>query len=155
MRVPESLVALLSDLRVRGGEHEQHAQEHDMSSNATSLHVVDLHGGFGSHERAFHVVKVDIVRGNMHDGPEEHGVGDLAVKPLTLVQRQPSDFGPYVPEQVPAHGQDDNHGVDAQAEAGSARKPDAECEGVECFQAFIAGLLVPSEDEKEDVEAMK
>ena len=118
-----------------------------MAGDTASLHVMDLHSGFGSHERALHVEEVHIVRSDVHNGPEEHGVGDLAVEPLALVQRQPSNLRPYVSEQVSAHGQEDDHGVDAQAKTSSAREPDAESEGVECFQAFIGGLLVPSEDE--------
>ena len=103
--VPESLIALLSDLCMRSGEHEEHTQEHDMAGDAASLHVVNLHSGFGSHERAFDVEEVDIVRGDVHDSPEQHGVGDLAVEPLALVQRQPSNLGPHVSKQISAHGQ--------------------------------------------------
>jgi hypothetical protein len=104
VRVPESLVALLPDLGVRGREHEQHAQKHDVAGDTAGLHVVNLHSGFSSNERAFHVEEVDIVRGDVHDGPEKHGVGNLAMEPLALVQRQPSDLGPYISEQISAHG---------------------------------------------------
>ena len=49
VRVPERLIALLTDLCVCRGVHEQHAEEHDMASNASSLRVMDLHCGLRPH----------------------------------------------------------------------------------------------------------
>lgn len=87
MCIPKCFVALLPYLRVRCGEHEQHAKQHDMSCDAAGLHVMDLYRGFSTHKRAFHVEEVDIMRSYVHYGPEEHSVGDLAMEPLALVQR--------------------------------------------------------------------
>ena len=90
MRVPKRLKALLSDLCMRGREHEKHTQQHDMSSNTSGLLVVDLDGSFRSHLRPFDIEEVDVVAGRMNDSPEEHAVCDLAMKVLALVQWQPS-----------------------------------------------------------------
>ena len=43
MRVPERLERLLSDLGVRRGVHQQHAQQHDMTGDAPNLRIVNLH----------------------------------------------------------------------------------------------------------------
>ena len=42
--VPKGLEGLLSDLRVRCCVHEQHAEQHDVTSDATGLRVMDLQG---------------------------------------------------------------------------------------------------------------
>lgn len=55
MSVPESLEALLADLCVRGGEHQQHAEQHDMSGNTAGVGIMDLQGVQRPHLRLFHV----------------------------------------------------------------------------------------------------
>lgn len=87
VRVPERFVALLPYLRVRRGEHEQHAKQHDMARNTTGLHVMNLHSGFSSHQRTLDVEEVHVVRCYVNNSPEEHGVSDLAMEPLAFVQR--------------------------------------------------------------------
>lgn len=42
MGVPERLEALLTDLVVRGGVHEYHDEEHEVTSETTRLSVVNL-----------------------------------------------------------------------------------------------------------------
>lgn len=87
VRVPERFVALLSNLRMRGGEHEQHAEQHDMACDTTGLHVMNLHGGFSSHQGTLHVEEVNVMCCYVNNSPEEHGVSDLAMEPLAFVQR--------------------------------------------------------------------
>ena len=70
---------------MRCGEHEQHAQQHDMSSNAASLGVVYLHRRLLAHLRALHIEEVDIVRADVHDRPQQQPVRDLSMKPLVLI----------------------------------------------------------------------
>jgi hypothetical protein len=48
----------------------------------------------------------------VNDREEEHGVGDLSMEPLRLVQWQESCLWSEPPKNVPAHGHDDDHGVD-------------------------------------------
>ena len=87
MSIPERLVALLSYLRMRSREHEQHAQQHDMPGDTARLHVMDLNCGFGTDKRTLHVEEINVVCCNVHHGPEKHGVGHLAVEPFAFVQR--------------------------------------------------------------------
>lgn len=71
MRVPKCLIALLPNLCMSRRVHEQHAQQHDMPSNATSLRIVNLHGRFRSDHRALDIEEVDVVRSGVHNGPEK------------------------------------------------------------------------------------
>lgn len=87
----------------------------------------------------------------MDYGPEQHGVGDLAMEPLAFVQREPSDLRSYISEQVPAHWQNNDHGVHAETQTGTTREPDTEFEKVEWRQSIIGHLFIPSEDEQEYV----
>lgn len=48
MGVPEGLEGLLPDFGMRGGVHHQHAEEHDVPCDATSLSVVDADGSVRS-----------------------------------------------------------------------------------------------------------
>jgi len=105
MHVPKRLVTLLPDLVVCSGVHEEHAEEHDMSCNASGLLVVDLHRGLSAELVAFHVEEVDVVAACMNNRPKEQAVSDLPMEPLALIQRQPSDAGPDYAEEVPAHGE--------------------------------------------------
>ena len=155
MRVPKRLIALLSDLGVRRRVHEQHAEQHDVSGDAAGLGIVDLHGGLAADLRALDVEEVDVVRGHVHDGPGQEGVRDLAVEPLALVQRQPSDPGSDEFEEIPAHGQEDDHDVEGEAQASASGEPDGEFEGVEGGELVVGGLDVPSDDEEKDVEAVE
>ena len=104
MRVPEGLEALLPDLRMRRGVHEQHAQEHDVPGDSTSLRVVYLNCSLRSDHRPLDVEEVDIMRCGVYDGPEEQAVCALSVEPLALVQRQPPEFRSDDSQDIPAHG---------------------------------------------------
>ena len=44
MSVPERLEALVTNLVVRGGVHEEHDEKHEVASDTTSLGVVDVKG---------------------------------------------------------------------------------------------------------------
>jgi len=46
--IPESLERLLSDAVMGGCVHQEHAEKHYMTGDATRLGVVDLHGGNGA-----------------------------------------------------------------------------------------------------------
>ena len=48
MGVPEGLEALVTDLVVRRGIHEDHDEEHEVTANASCLRVVDVEREFGT-----------------------------------------------------------------------------------------------------------
>lgn len=93
-----------------------------MTSDSSSLRVVNLQSqlgadlGFFDVEETAQVSKarfcismndlLHIVRKHVPAGPEKHGVGDLSVKPLGLIEGQPSDLGADHTKQGPAHGQE-------------------------------------------------
>ena len=49
MGVPESLEALIANLPMRGSVHQEHDQEHEVTSDASSLCVVDVQRGLLSY----------------------------------------------------------------------------------------------------------
>jgi hypothetical protein len=126
--VPKGLEGLLSDPVVRSGVDQQHAEQHDMSCNATSLGVMDLEcdlwadlGTLDVEKAAFISTKqagrigidlLDIMRRDVENGEEQHSVGDLSVEPHGFIERRPPHLGSEPSENVPAHGHNDNHGVD-------------------------------------------
>jgi hypothetical protein len=59
--VPESLKRLLSDPVVGSGVYQQHAEQHDVSSNATSLGVMDLQRNLRTHLSPLYVEEASIV----------------------------------------------------------------------------------------------
>ena len=67
----------------------------------------------------------------MDDGEEEHGVGDLPVEPDVLVKRQPPYLRPNVPEDIPAHREQDECHIDREDQTCASRHPHREGEGVE------------------------
>lgn len=48
---------------------------------------------------------LDVMRRNVEDSPKQERIRNLSVKPLRLIQRQPSDFRSYPPQYIFAHGQ--------------------------------------------------
>lgn len=93
MRVPEGLERLPSYPMMSCGVHQKHTQEHDMSSDATSLCVVDLDCCFGPNLIPFDVEEVDVVSADMDAGEGEHRISNLPMEPLRLIEWQPSDVG--------------------------------------------------------------
>jgi len=55
VRVPECFVGLLANLGVRGRDHEEHAEEHDVAGDAAGLRVENLYGGKRAKEGALDV----------------------------------------------------------------------------------------------------
>lgn len=82
VRVPKGLKRLLSDPSMGSGVDEQHAKQHDVSSDTTSFGVVDLESDLWSYLGNLNVVEVDVVGTSVEDREEEHGVGDLTMEPL-------------------------------------------------------------------------
>ena len=109
--VPERFVGLLAYSNVRGREHHEHAEQHDMTRNTASLGVVDLHSGLGSYLISFDIEEavdvsealdmnasrhsLDVMGTSMHTSPKEQRVSHLSVKPLRFIQRQPSYLRSY------------------------------------------------------------
>lgn len=101
--------------------HQKHAQEHDMTSHTPWCHVMDLNRKHRSQLAFFDIEEVDVVGRNMYDGKEEHGIGNLAMKPLRFVQGQESQLWSDVAKQGAAHGQDDEKSIEREHQAGSTR----------------------------------
>lgn len=55
--VPKGFVRLLSDFDMGGGEHHEHAEQHDVPCDATRLRVMYLDCAFVSYLVPFHVKK--------------------------------------------------------------------------------------------------
>src|SRR4051812_4551249 len=102
--VPESLERLLSDLVVCGCVHEQHAEQHDMTSYASWLGVMDLNCCDGSNLCFLDVEEVDIMSKNVDHGEDEHCVGTLSVEPHGLIEGKKLELGSDEAHQIPAHG---------------------------------------------------
>lgn len=127
--VPECLEGLLSNASVGSGVHEKHAQEHDVTSNASSFSVVDLQCRHGSNLRLLDVVEamvgqlwlevratkrchsLDVMGRDVDAGEEEHGVSDLAMEPQVLIQRQLLELGSNPSHDRAAYWQQDDHAV--------------------------------------------
>lgn len=71
MRVPERFIGLLSYTRMSGRVHEQHAKQHDMSSDASGFRVVYLDGGLWANLGSFHVEEVDVMSRRVTYRPEQ------------------------------------------------------------------------------------
>lgn len=61
MGVPEGLVGLSTDLGVGGGEHQQHAQHHDVAGDTARLSIMDLHRGLRPQLVLLDVEEVDVM----------------------------------------------------------------------------------------------
>jgi len=72
MCIPESLEALVANLMVGGGVHEDHDKEHEMTSDTTWLFVVDILCTLLSDLSSLDVNKVDVMSSSVDHGPEGH-----------------------------------------------------------------------------------
>ena len=85
--------------------------------------------------------EVDIVGSYVDHCPESHGVGDLSVEPNVFIRgEQPCKLGADDAEDVAQHWDKDEAAIKGKSEAGAARNPDGETQGVECSQAGISCL---------------
>lgn len=103
MRVPERLERLLAYAVMCRGVHEEHTQQHDMTSDATRLRIVDLHGRFRPNLAPLDIEEVDVMCSDVKNGEKQERVSALAVEPLRLVQRKESEFRTNESQQIPAH----------------------------------------------------
>jgi hypothetical protein len=56
MRIPKRFERLLTNGCVRGGIHQEHAQQHHMPGNPTSLSIMNLESRDGSSTHGFHIL---------------------------------------------------------------------------------------------------
>ena len=82
VRIPEGLERLLPDPMVGRCVHEQHAQQHDVARDSSSLCIVDLNRGLRSNLVLLDIKEVDVVSRDMNDGEHKHCICYLAVEPL-------------------------------------------------------------------------
>jgi hypothetical protein len=144
--VPKRFERLLSNPVVRSCVDQQHAEKHNMSSNSTSFGVVNLESDLRTDLSALNVEEagfispvqhgksdgclLDVMSTCVQDGKEKHGVCDLFVEPLVLVERRPSSLWSKPSEDVSAHGHNDNHSVDRQNQTSTSRYPHGELESI-------------------------
>lgn len=79
--VPEGLKGLLSNPVVGRGIDQQHAKQHDVSSDAASFCVVDLESDLRSDLALLDVEEVDIMASCMNNSEDKHGIRDLSMEP--------------------------------------------------------------------------
>ena len=83
--VPEGLEALVADLVVGGGVHEEHDEEHEVTGDTAGLRVVNVQGKLLTDLSALDVDEVDVVGGGVDSRPESHRICDLTMEPDVLV----------------------------------------------------------------------
>lgn len=133
MGVPESLKALLADFVVGRGVHQDHDQQHEVTSNSTRLGVVDLEGGLLSDLGTLDIDEIDIVGSGVNHSPESHRVGNLSVEPDVFVGREcPGELGTNDTDKVAQHREKDKTTIVSQDETSTARAPDGEGKTVQC-----------------------
>jgi hypothetical protein len=96
------------------GEHEQHAEEHDVACDTTGLSIVNLKSRNGSNLSNFDVVEVDIMSTCVKTGEEKHGVGELTMHPQVLVEWDEADLGSNPSHNGSAYREENKHAVDAE-----------------------------------------
>lgn len=128
-----------------------------MAGDTTCLSVVDFDGGLRSDLVLLNVEKararsvsdlelmviadiLDVMGQDVDAGEAEHGVRDLSVEELGLVQRQELDLGSYESKNVPAHGEEDEDPVQRQDQSGTSRHPNGECEGIQTGEEGVRCL---------------
>ena len=83
-----------------------------MTSNTTSLSIVDLNGADRTDLRPLDVEEVNIVSANVDASEEQQCISALAMKPDGLVERKPPELGSEEAHEVSAHRQEDHHDID-------------------------------------------
>lgn len=79
----------------------------------------------------------------VNNGEEQHSVGDLPVEPDGLVERQKPDLGSDPSQNVPAHRENDTHGVHTQHQTRTTGHPHGELQRIEGSETVIGLLLIP------------
>jgi len=123
--VPKGLEALLTNFLSTSRVHEDHDQEHDMTSETTGLPVVDIKGISRTDLSAFDVDKVDVVGCGVNHCEKGHGVSDLTVEPDVFVGREePGQLGTDDLDDVAKHGDEDHATIISQDETSATGAPD-------------------------------
>lgn len=101
-----------------------------MAGNASRLNIVDLESSDGTDLGEFDVVEVDVVTGGVENGEEENRVGELAMHPEILIEREEANLGSQPAHNSATDGEEDEHAVDAENKTGTSGDPYREFEGV-------------------------
>ncbi len=67
--VPEGLIGLLPDTDVGGGEHHEHAKEHDVACYSACLGIMYLHGTLRAKLIPFNIVETAWISANQQSEP--------------------------------------------------------------------------------------
>jgi hypothetical protein len=115
MGVPEDLKALLADLLVSGRVHQEHNKQHEVSSDATRLSIVDLLSSLFADLSTLDVDKIDVVSCRMKHSPESHRVGNLTVEPNVFIRwEEPGQLGSDDSDYVSQHWDENQAAVISQ-----------------------------------------
>jgi hypothetical protein len=154
--IPERFEALVANLVVGGGIHEDHHEEHEMASDATRLGIMDLQSDLLSDLSALDVDKVDVMGGSVYHGPESHGVSDLSVEPDVLISREePLHLGSDNSNDVPQHREENETAIERKNETSTTRGPDGKLETVESGKLLVGKLGIPAVGEEEEMKTIK
>jgi hypothetical protein len=66
MCIPEGFEGLLADWCMSSRVHEQHAQQHDVSSDPTGFRIMNLYGRNRSRTHSFDVLRLALIVGRNH-----------------------------------------------------------------------------------------
>jgi hypothetical protein len=143
--VPEGLETLLANFVCCGRVHEDHDQEHDVTSETTRLPVVDIKCISRTDLSALDVDKVDIMSGGVNHCKECHRVSDLTMEPDIFVGgEEPGQLGTDDFDDVAEHGHENHKAVICQDETSATGAPDGKGKSVETSQTGVGLLRVPS-----------
>lgn len=153
--VPEGFKALGANFLVGSAVHDDHDEEHDMTSEATGLGVVDLKRELLADLSAFDVNEVDVMGGSVNHGPESHGISDLSMEPDVLVCREePHHLRADNADDVAKHRDEDHAAVVGENKTSTAGNPDGIQERVETGETGVGLLGVPPITEDEEMRAI-
>jgi hypothetical protein len=156
MSVPESLETLVANLFVGGRVHQYHDQEHEMTSYASRLRVVNLESNLFPNLSALNVEKVYVVGGSMNHGPESHGIGNLSVEPDVFIGReQPLQLGPEYAKNISKHWEEDQTTVEGKNETCTTGDPHGPSQTIESSELFVVSLTVPPITKEEEVKTIE
>jgi len=154
--VPKCLKALLANLLMGSGVHENHDEEHEVTSNSTRLGVMNHLSSFLADLSTLDIDEVDVVGGSMNYTPESHRVSHLTMEPNVFISREcPSKPGTDDADDVAQHGKEDETSIVCKDEAGSTRDPYRPSQGIECGKLGIGSLTVPPIGKETEVRPIK
>lgn len=136
-------------------EHEQHHEQHEVTSETTNFSVMNLQCCDRSNHSSFDVEHVDVVTKGVNNGPEQERVGDLSMEPYRLIEREPPKLWSNESQDVTAHGQQNHCTIHRQIETSTTGNPHGVGQHIKTVKSGISLLLQPSYYEHGHMETLK